>query len=59
MPGIQPEAVTFLQEQNWPGNVRELENVVRQALLLARGYAVGLEQVQANLRSLPQTHGDG
>jgi nitrogen regulation protein NR(I) len=45
-PAIQPEALLFLQHQTWPGNVRELENVVRQALLLARGYAIGLEHVQ-------------
>lgn len=30
----------------WPGNVRELENVVRQALLLARGFAIGPEQLR-------------
>ncbi len=46
-PSIQPEAVAFLQNQNWPGNVRELENVVRQSLLLARGYSVSVEHVQA------------
>ena len=45
-PSIQPEAVSFLQTQPWPGNVRELENVVRQALLLARPFAVGLEHVR-------------
>ena len=45
-PSIQPEAVSFLQSQTWPGNVRELENVVRQALLLARPFAVTLEHVR-------------
>ncbi|HLZ53068.1 MAG TPA: helix-turn-helix domain-containing protein, partial [Verrucomicrobiae bacterium] len=45
-PSIQSEAITFLQTQTWPGNVRELENVVRQALLLARGYSVSLEHAQ-------------
>jgi len=51
-PAIQPEAIAFLQAQQWRGNVRELENVVRQSLLLARGYAVGLQHVQeAALRS--------
>jgi nitrogen regulation protein NR(I) len=45
-PSIQPEAIAFLQNQAWPGNVRELENVVRQALLLARNYPIGLEHVQ-------------
>ena len=45
-PSIQPDAMAFLQGQTWPGNVRELENVVRQALLLSRGYSVTLEHVQ-------------
>jgi DNA-binding NtrC family response regulator len=45
-PSIQTEAITFLQNQPWPGNVRELENVVRQALLLARPFAISLEHVQ-------------
>lgn len=43
---IQPEATAWLQTQSWPGNVRELENAVRQALLMARPFAIGLEQVQ-------------
>src|SRR5664280_1881925 len=43
---LQPEAMAFLQNQSWPGNVRELENVVRQALLLARGYPVSIDHVQ-------------
>src|SRR6266487_1827353 len=45
-PSIQPEAIAFLQNQTWPGNVRELENVVRQALLLARNYPISLDHVQ-------------
>jgi DNA-binding NtrC family response regulator len=45
-PSIQPEAVAFLQSRPWPGNVRELENVVRQALLLARPFAVSLDHVR-------------
>ena len=44
---IQPEALRFLTEQPWPGNVRELENIVRKALLSARGYSVGLAEVRA------------
>jgi len=51
-PAIQPDAIAFLQNQPWPGNVRELENAVRQSLLLARGYPVGVEHVQqASARS--------
>jgi DNA-binding NtrC family response regulator len=45
-PSIQAEAIAFLQSQPWPGNVRELENAVRQALLLARPFAISLEHVQ-------------
>jgi DNA-binding NtrC family response regulator len=45
-PSIQPEAMAWLQTQSWPGNVRELENVVRQALLAARPFAISLEHTQ-------------
>ncbi len=57
-PSIEPEAVQWLQAQPWPGNVRELENVIRQALLSARPFAVGrehVEQVQAKSRKPPAT----
>ena len=52
-PAIQAEAIEFLQQQSWPGNVRELENVVRQAMLLARKYAITLEHVR---QVLHKTH---
>jgi DNA-binding NtrC family response regulator len=45
-PSIQPEAITFLQEQPWPGNVRELENTVREALLLGRPFGVNRDNVE-------------
>jgi transcriptional regulator with GAF, ATPase, and Fis domain len=45
-PTIQAEALTSLQNQDWPGNIRELENSVRQALILARPFAVNQEHVQ-------------
>ncbi|HUL51308.1 MAG TPA: sigma-54 dependent transcriptional regulator [Candidatus Nitrosotalea sp.] len=45
-PSIQTEAISFLQSQPWPGNVRELENVIRQALLLAKPFTISLEHVQ-------------
>ncbi len=48
-PAIQPEAISWLQTQNWPGNVRELENVVRQAMLLARPLAISVEHLQQAL----------
>jgi DNA-binding NtrC family response regulator len=43
---IRVEAVDYLQHQSWPGNVRELENVVRQALMLARNHPIGLTHVR-------------
>jgi nitrogen regulation protein NR(I) len=64
-PSIQGDAIAHLQGQPWPGNVRQLENVVRQALLLARPFGVGLEHVQQALArnrkpaSVPQqSHGE-
>ena len=45
-PAIQLEAVDFLRRQSWRGNVRELENVLRQALLLARHHPITLAHVQ-------------
>jgi DNA-binding NtrC family response regulator len=44
-PSIQPDAVSFLQQQPWPGNVRQLENTVRQALLQARPFPVAVEHL--------------
>jgi nitrogen regulation protein NR(I) len=46
IPAIHPDAICFLTEQSWPGNVRELENAIRKAFALARGYAIGLEEVR-------------
>ena len=34
---VSPEALDMLTQYAWPGNVRELQNVVKQALLNARG----------------------
>jgi nitrogen regulation protein NR(I) len=45
--GIKPEALDWLRQQDWPGNVRQLGNVVRQAMLLARDFPVGLDHVQS------------
>ena len=50
-PAIQPETVEFLKKQPWPGNVRQLENVLRKALLSARGYPIGISDLEKNLKS--------
>jgi nitrogen regulation protein NR(I) len=49
-PAIQPEALEYLEKQPWPGNVRQLENVLRKALLSARGFPIGLADLEKNLQ---------
>jgi len=44
------EAMDLLVRHPWPGNVRELENIVQQALVLARGEVVGTSDLPASIR---------
>src|SRR6516162_6768606 len=37
---IAPGALKALEKYHWPGNVRELENVIRRALVMAKGEAL-------------------
>ena len=37
---IAPSALKVLEKYHWPGNVRELENVIRRALVMAKGEAI-------------------
>jgi two-component system nitrogen regulation response regulator GlnG len=37
---IAPAALKALEKYHWPGNVRELENVIRRALVIAKGEAI-------------------
>ena len=37
---ISHEVLTTLESHHWPGNVRELENVIRRALVVAKGDAI-------------------
>jgi DNA-binding NtrC family response regulator len=43
---IAPEAMALLEEHDWPGNVRELRNVIRQAVLEAKGTVLARATVQ-------------
>ena len=42
---ISDSAMTVLTDYDWPGNVRELENVIERAVVLARGGAIGLDDL--------------
>ncbi len=44
-PTIQPEALETLQSLPWPGNVRELENMVKQVIILSRGYPISATHI--------------
>jgi nitrogen regulation protein NR(I) len=59
---LQPEALAWLSEQPWPGNVRQLENVIRQALLLSRGFPISRQHLEAvaakSAQATPATIGD-
>jgi nitrogen regulation protein NR(I) len=37
---IAPSALKALEKYHWPGNVRELENIIRRALVVAKGEAI-------------------
>jgi nitrogen regulation protein NR(I) len=54
-PVILPEALAFLEKQPWPGNIRQLENALRKALLSARGYPIGIDDLEKNLPSTTST----
>ncbi len=34
---ISPDSLKKLEEYSWPGNIRELENVIKRAIILAKG----------------------
>jgi transcriptional regulator with PAS, ATPase and Fis domain len=47
--GIEPEALSVLQDYHWPGNVRELENVIQRAIILASGNMLRAGDLPRNL----------
>jgi two-component system nitrogen regulation response regulator GlnG len=46
---IAPGALKALEKYHWPGNVRELENVIRRALVMAKGEAILLSDLPAEV----------
>ena len=49
MAGIEPDALSLLQDYHWPGNVRELENVIQRGIILAHGDMLRAEDLPRNL----------
>ena len=45
-PSLSEGALQRLQRHNWPGNVRELENVLTQAMILARNGLIGVDELK-------------
>ncbi len=54
------EVFEELEQYSWPGNVRELRNVVRKAILLARGYPITREIIKSAMAQTapPRPAGD-
>jgi transcriptional regulator with PAS, ATPase and Fis domain len=48
-------ALQFLVRHRWPGNVRELHNVVEQAVWLALGEVIELDQLPPSIRAVAPT----
>jgi len=44
--GIEPAVLERLQQYRWPGNVRELEHALKRAVLLARGPALTVHDLE-------------
>jgi nitrogen regulation protein NR(I) len=48
---IAPDVLAALEHHHWPGNVRELENVIRRALVVAKGGAILLVDLPPEVTS--------
>jgi nitrogen regulation protein NR(I) len=46
---IAPGVIRALEKYHWPGNVRELENVIHRALVVAKGAAILLSDLPAEI----------
>jgi two-component system nitrogen regulation response regulator GlnG len=51
---IAPAALKALEKYHWPGNVRELENVIRRALVIAKGEAILVTDLPAEITGQSQ-----
>src|SRR4051794_33081490 len=54
---VGPGVIKSLEKYHWPGNVRELENIVRRALVVAKGDAILLSDLPTEITGEPATLG--
>ncbi|REJ82656.1 MAG: sigma-54-dependent Fis family transcriptional regulator [Planctomycetota bacterium] len=57
--GIDPDAMTVLENHSWPGNVRELESAIRYGLVHTTGDVMTAESLPANVTGDSQPAGAG
>jgi nitrogen regulation protein NR(I) len=54
---VAPGVIRALEKYHWPGNVRELENVIRRALVVAKGEAILVSDLPAEITGQGQPAG--
>lgn len=54
--GFDSAAAEMLAAHSWPGNLRELNNVIKRAVLLARGNKITTTELMQAMPSLPSEH---
>ena len=54
---VAPDVTRALEKHHWPGNVRELENVIRRALVVAKGDAILLGDLPPEITGRGTTAG--
>jgi two-component system nitrogen regulation response regulator GlnG len=50
---LAADALSALERYHWPGNVRELENVIRRALVLAKGGTILVQDLPPEVAAAP------
>jgi two-component system nitrogen regulation response regulator GlnG len=51
---MAPAVLKTLEKYHWPGNVRELENIIRRALVMAKGEAILVTDLPAEISGQTQ-----